>query len=230
MTQSINNNAFKTHFIVIPAYNEARNIGTVLDSLLTEYHNIIVVDDCSKDDTCIIVSRYPVHLLRHITNLGQGAALQTGTEYAVQQGASIITHFDSDGQHRLQDIKDIINPLLKNETDVVFGSRFLNKSSNIPNFKRRVILPIGKLVNWAFTGLWLSDAHNGFRALNNNAAIKIQLKQNRMAHATEILSQVKKHHLRYTEVPVVIEYHNFGQTFSGGIKIVRDLILKNIFK
>jgi hypothetical protein len=145
-------------------------------------------------------------------------------------GADIIVHFDADGQHRLQDISAMTDPLTRDEADVVFGSRFLGKTSNLPWAKRHIILPVGKFVNCIFTGLWLTDAHNGFRAMNKNAAQKIILRQNRMAHATEILSQIKNNHLRYTETPVVINYTEYGQSFVGGVKIVRDLIIKSIFK
>jgi glycosyltransferase involved in cell wall biosynthesis len=217
-------------FIVIPAYNEARNIGRVLESLLPSYPNIVVVDDCSNDETFRSVSHYPVHSLRHVVNLGQGAALQTGNEYALKQGADIIVHFDSDGQHRIDQIEQLIQPIRDHKADVVFGSRFLVSQSTLPRMKRYVLLPIGRIVNWLFTGLHLTDAHNGFRAINRRAAQLIQIRQNRMAHATEILGLVRQQKLRYQEVPVIIDYHEFGQSFSGGLKIVRDLIIKNVFK
>ncbi|MDD5342163.1 MAG: glycosyltransferase family 2 protein [Patescibacteria group bacterium] len=217
-------------FVVIPAYNEEKNIGNVIEGLLKVYNNVIAVDDCSTDLTREVLKRYPIRLASHIVNLGQGAALQTGDELALKLGADIIVHFDADGQHRVDQIEKLISPIRDGRADIVFGSRFIDNQSALPWAKRHILLPIGRIVNWLFSGLKLTDAHNGYRAMNRKAAEKIILTQNRMAHATEILGLVKKNKLRYTEVPVVVEYKEFGQGFLGGLKIVRDLILKSITK
>lgn len=217
-------------FIVIPAYNEEKNIGKVIENLLTIYRNIVVVDDNSSDTTCQIVKKYPVYLARHIINLGQGAALQTGSQLALKLGADIIVHFDADGQHRADQIDKLVVPIKENGADIVFGSRFLSDKSTLPRLKSYLLLPIGRIVNWLFSGLRLSDAHNGYRALSRQAAEKIELSQNRMAHATEILIMVKEHKLRYQEVPVIVDYEEFGQGMLDGIKIIRDLLIKSIIK
>ena len=216
--------------IVIPTFNEENNISYVLRNVLRLYNNVIVVDDCSTDNTCNIVKNYSVQILRHVINLGQGAALQTGNEFALGQGADLIVHFDSDGQHRVEFIDKLIEPIQKGQADIVFGSRFLGTASKIPWFKRNVILPIARLVNWLATGVYLSDAHNGYRAMSRRAAELIKTNQNRMAHATEIVSLARQYNLRYVEVPVAVEYHEFGQGLAGGLRIVRDLISRSIFK
>lgn len=217
-------------FIVIPAHNEALVIGDVIKKLLERYRNIIVVDDCSTDQTDQIAKNYPIYCLRHVVNLGQGAALQTGDELALALGADVIVHFDADGQHRVDQIEKLTEPIRAGRADIVFGSRFLGVTSALPRLKRWILLPLGRLVNWFFTGLRLSDAHNGFRAMSREAADRINIRLNRMAHATEIVSQVREHRLRYQEVPVVIDYREFGQGLTGGLRIIRDLILKAILK
>jgi glycosyltransferase involved in cell wall biosynthesis len=217
-------------FIVVPAYNEEARIRSVLMSLLPLYPQVVVVDDCSRDRTFERVSELPVHALRHVVNLGQGAALQTGTEYALKHGADVVVHFDADGQHRSDQIEKLIAPILSGEVEMTLGSRFLGERSDLPWMKRVVLLPVGRIVNWLFTGLYLSDAHNGYRALGRRAAGHLSLRQNRMAHATEILALVRRHGIRFREVPVLVTYDEFGQGLAGGLKIVRDLVYRSIFR
>lgn len=217
----------KKIIVVIPVYNEADNIRRVLSQFTDSDYNIIVVDDGSTDDTNRIVSSFvDVVLIKHLINRGMGAALQTGDELAIKLGADIIVHFDGDGQMRFDDIKAMIAPLLSGQVDITLGSRFLGKASNIPWFKKYIIQPPAKIINYFFAGLWLSDVHNGFRAMTARAAKQIVIKQDGMAHNTEIPAAVKKLGLKYQEVPVVILYHHFGQGIVGGFKIVKDLIIK----
>ncbi len=144
-------------FVVIPAWNEAERIRPVLESLISLPYELVVVDDASSDDTYQIVSQYPVSLLRHRVNRGQGAALQTGNDYALSKGADIIVHFDADGQFLVEEIKDIIEPLINNQADIVFGSRFLAKKSQMPWLKEKIYFPIAKLVNRVLLGIKSSD-------------------------------------------------------------------------
>lgn len=212
-------------WIVVPAYNEERVIGAVLEEL--SGRNIVVVDDCSTDTTKLVASKYPVHLLSHPVNLGQGAALQTGITYALLNGAEKIVTFDSDGQHSVSDIDKLLEALTK--YDVALGSRFLENSSteNLPT-SRRVLLKCAALYTRASTGLRLTDAHNGLRALSKNAAEKIVITQNRMAHATQILQLIAYHKLSYTEVPVNIKYTEYslakGQKMSNSLNILWDSV------
>ncbi|MCX6746112.1 MAG: glycosyltransferase family 2 protein, partial [Candidatus Parcubacteria bacterium] len=190
--------------------------------------NIVVVNDASTDHTRKIVDTLGVYLLDHLVNRGQGAALQTGTEFALKKGAAIIVHFDADGQMQAKDIYRIITPILDGQAEIVFGTRFLGKKSKIPWTKKYFILKPALIFNWFFTGIKLSDAHNGFRALSRQAANAIKITQDGMAHATEILDQVRAHDLNYTEVPVEIVYNQYGQRFLSGFKIIRDLIFAKI--
>ncbi|MEA2065125.1 MAG: glycosyltransferase family 2 protein [Patescibacteria group bacterium] len=217
-------------FIIIPAFNEEKNIIAVIQNLKNRipFAELVVVDDCSQDSTFQFVKKTDVAVLRHIVNRGQGAALQTGNEYALKNGADIIVHFDADGQHRVEDLEKIIKPIKDGETDITLGSRFLNISSKIPFTKKYFILKPAVIFNRLFTGLKLTDAHNGLRAFSLEAAGKIKITQDRMAHATEIISEIKKSGLKYQEVPIKIIYNKYGQKFTDGFCIVKDLIFRKI--
>jgi glycosyltransferase involved in cell wall biosynthesis len=220
-------------FIIIPAYNEGAMLVATLQPFLQQPYAVVVVDDGSTDDTWARLADLPVYALRHSINLGQGAALQTGTTFALQQGATIVVHFDADGQHQLEDIETLIAPLRADEADVVLGSRFLHKttSAQVPHL-RRVMLRGAVLVNWLMTGLWLTDAHNGLRALNRHAASQIDLLENRYTHASEILLQIRRHRLRYTERPTHIVYTSYslakGQNPWNALHILIDLMIRKL--
>lgn len=220
-------------YIVIPAYNEARKIQEVLDRVLVSYKNVVVVDDGSKDQTYEILGGNNIIYTRHSINRGQGAALQTGTDIALKNGADIIVHFDADGQMRVEDIKKLCNPIIEGTHDVVFGSRFLGEAVNIPPL-RLLILKIAKLFNRFFLGIRLSDPSSGFRVLSKHSAEKIQITQDGMAHCNEIQQDIFKQKLRVKELPVTIEYTDYsiakGQKGSNAFKIVKDLFIGNLFK
>lgn len=226
-------NDTKKIFVIVPTYNENNVLGEVVAQLVNNDYTVVVVDDGSITAPSEQVKNLPVHLLTHQQNLGQGAALETGTNYAVQQGADYIVHFDADGQHNSGDIPALMNPLTTNKADIVFGSRFLTNKSNI-SFGKRLLLQLARYINFLFTGILLTDAHNGLRALTAAAAEKIHLTENRMAHASEILFLVKKHGLRFTEIPVTIKYTAYskkkGQSAWNSIRIFFDLLLHKLFE
>ena len=218
-------------FIVVPVFNEATVIEQTLRDLSTLPYNIIIVDDGSNDDIKNITRNYPVIFISHAVNLGQGAALQTGMELAKKMDAEVVVHFDADGQHTAADINKLIEPIINNECDIVFGSRFLNNQSsqNIP-FVKKIVLQIARYVNWLYTGILLSDAHNGLRALNKKAIDAIVISENKMAHASEILYLTKKNNLRYKEVPVTISYTSYSQKKGQGILNSINILIHLIFK
>lgn len=172
-----------------------------------------------------------VTVLRHTVNLGQGAALETGMAYARRMGASIAVHFDGDGQHDPSDLPDLIAPLLQNEVDIVLGSRFLDAegASAIP-VQRRRLLGFARGVEGWITGIPLTDAHCGLRALGPRALEVVRLRENRMAHATELVQQIRQHALTFKEVPVRVRYTDYsqakGQGLMGGFRILRDLLIR----
>ncbi len=225
----------KSVFIVIPAYNESRVIQNTLAPLIKTGYTVVVVDDGSSDATGDMASALPVHLLVHPINLGQGAATQTGMVYAAARGAEAVFFFDADGQHRHEEIPMLLEPLEKGEADVVIGSRFLQKADtkSVPLIKQ-LILRVGVIVNGVMTGMWLTDAHNGFRAINRAAAEKIDLKENGFAHSSEFLIQVRRLKLRCVEKPTKILYTKYsmskGQSIWNGFNIVIDLILRRFFQ
>jgi len=220
-------------YIVIPAYNEDQTLTQVLSELKKDYSNIIVVDDGSTDNTFQQALLAKVVVLSHLINRGQGAALATGINYALEQGADIIVTFDADGQHQVAEIAKIIQPLIEQQVDVVLGSRFLGQQSKIPLF-RKIILKMAIIFTWLISGIKLTDAHNGFRAFNRLAAEKIKISQDRMAHSSEIIEEIKRNKLNYKEVPVTISYTKYslskGQTFWDSFKIAKDIFFKKIIK
>lgn len=222
-------------FLVIPAYNEGRMIARTLRPLVAAGYSIVVVDDCSRDNTWRRLAGLPVYRLRHPFNLGQGAALQTGMSFALQQGARYLVHFDADGQHSPEDLPGLLQPVLSGQADVVLGSRFLREEDwrAVPP-ARRLLLKAAIWVNWLLTGVMLSDAHNGARAFTSAAARKIHLRENGFAHATEILSQIKAARLRVVERPTRIRYTDYsklkGQRAWQAVDIFVDLVIRRLMR
>jgi glycosyltransferase involved in cell wall biosynthesis len=216
--------------VIIPAFNE----GTVFEKVLTEllrlypFLDIIVVDDGSTDDTFAIASRFPVHRLRHFVNLGQGAALQTGIAYALQKGMRYFVTFDADDQMSPDDIPRMGMPLFQGEADVCVGNRFFASAPPIP-FWRGLLIRLGAWWLTAAIGLPLEDSQNGFRAFTSSVASKIHLRNNRMAHSTEMLRQMASFQVRLKQVPVTIRYSSYslkkGQKNWNILDIIWELVL-----
>lgn len=221
-------------FVIVPAYNESTTIGPVVQELLSFGYTPVVVDDGSSDNVEAALKGMTVYLLRHPVNLGQGAALQTGILYACSKGASHIITFDADGQHDVNDIKKLIEALTRNDLDIVLGSRFLKGSEHNMPARRKWLLQLARYFNYLFTGLLLSDAHNGLRALTCKAASSLRITENRMAHATQLLGEIKRKRLKYGEVPVTIHYTDYsrkkGQKSWSSFRIIFDILLNKIFK
>ncbi len=221
--------------IVIPAYNEEKNIGEVIKKVKPLVEEVIIVDDGSSDQTVRVAQEQGVIVLKHLINRGQGAALETGNQYALKQKADIVVHFDADGQFSAEEIKDVIKPIKRGEAEVVFGSRFLGKKSEIPWFKEKIIIPLAGLVNKFLLNVYLSDPQSGFRALSKKAVEKIRIENDGMAHCSEILYKVFKNNFKVKEVPITVIYRGFGQGIlsgrgrgSGGLKVIRDLLLAKL--
>jgi glycosyltransferase involved in cell wall biosynthesis len=172
--------------------------------------------------------------IRHAVNLGQGAALQTGFDYAKTTAFSTIVTFDADGQHDVNDLDNLLLPLERDEADIVFGSRFLQGEKGDVSFLKKTVLTFARGINFLFSGVMLSDAHNGLRAMNRTALENIRIEENGMAHASEILFEASTKGLRLKEVPVHIFYTDYskqkGQSSWNSIKILVDLVLYKLFK
>ncbi len=215
---------------VIPAWNEEKNIGEVLGKLTGFVDEMIVVDDYSSDKTSEVAKKFGAIVLRHQINRGQGAALQTGNSYALKNGADIIVHFDADNQFSATEIPSVVAPLIAKEADIVFGSRFLGKKANLPFFKKNVIMPLARFINHYIFKITLSDPQNGFRAMTSETAEKIIIENRGFAHNNEIQMKAFALELKIKEVPITVTYHRFGQKFSGGIRILKDLLISKIIK
>lgn len=220
--------------VVLPAYNEGAVLEETIASLSANNYTVIVVDDGSVPSLQERCQSFPVHYLRHRVNMGQGASLQTGFEYAQKLNPAVVISFDADGQHDVSDIPALATPILSNEADIVLGSRFLEKGSSSLPATRKKLLGIARIVNGLFTGLWLSDAHNGLRALGPKALREICLQENRMAHASEILLEIRKRDWRFKEIGVAVKYTAYsqqkGQSGWNSIRIVFDLLLHKLFR
>lgn len=220
-------------WILIPAYNECKTIGAVLGDLRSQgYTNILVVDDDSKDKTANTARDGGAEVMRHLINRGQGGALQTGLQYlAAEYIPDVIVTFDADGQHQAKDIKPLIQPILDGNSDIVLGSRFLEMTCNIPFF-RKIILKLGIIFTAIVSDIKLTDTHNGLRALSKKAYTSIDITHRGMEHASDIIDEIKKKGLRYSECPVTILYTDYskmkGQSSLGFIRMGLKILLKKL--
>lgn len=213
-------------WIVIPAYNEAGALDHVIDHVCDLGYRVLFVDDGSSDETASVARRSGCDVVVHPFNLGQGAALQTGIEYALQHGADYICTLDADGQHDPDDLPRLIDALHEHGADFALGSRFLGNAIDMPN-GRRALLRAATAFTRFTTGLEVTDTHNGIRAMTRRGAQLINLRQDRMAHASEILVQIRRSGLRMVEVPVTIRYTAYslkkGQTAASALDVLADL-------
>lgn len=219
-------------FIVVPAYNEEAVIGDVVRALRERYPRVVVVDDGSADRTAIAARQAGATVLRHVINRGQGAALQTGIAHALSRGAECIVTFDADGQHRVEDVERLMEPIRSGRAEVVLGSRFLAcGAEGIPR-GRRWTLRLAVLFTRVVNRMNLTDAHNGLRAFSRRAAEGIDLHLDRMAHATELIDQIRESGLPFLEVPVTVRYTDYsmakGQSVRGAFRIVLHYILGKV--
>ena len=220
-------------WVVIPAFNEGEVISGVVIGVRRIYPHVVVVDDCSNDDTARRATVAGATVLRHAINLGQGASLQTGLRYALSKGAEYIVTFDADGQHRVDDISVLIGKQRETGADIVLGSRFLGRTENIPGF-RRAMLKLAVLFTRVTSGIRLTDAHNGLRLLTRRAAHSIRIRQNRMAHASELIDQITMLGLSVAEAPVTIVYTEYslrkGQRISNAVNVLVELFIARLKK
>lgn len=220
-------------FVCIPAYNEGPVLADVIRDVTAHYPNVVVVDDGSRDETFEVARSVTRHALRHPINRGQGAALQTAIDYALLEGARYVVTFDADGQHRVADIPVLLEPLVSGECDIALGSRFLGETIDLP-FVRLVTLKLAVLFTRFFSRVRLTDTHNGFRAFTRRAAKKIGLTCDRMAHASEVIDQVRQSGYAFVERPVQIRYTERslakGQSSGQALKVAADYLLGRMIR
>lgn len=217
-------------WVVIPLYNEATVIGGVIDELHTKFTNVVCVDDGSSDGSGDVARAHGARVVTHPINLGQGAALQTGINFArVRPETTFVVTFDADGQHRIEDALGMLEVARAKNLGVVFGSRFLDDRTQ-PGFLKKVVLKTAVFVTNISTHMKLTDAHNGLRVLSVDACKKINMQQDRMAHASEIVAQIGKSGVTWEEYPVELLYTDYskakGQSLLNAVNILFELIVK----
>ncbi len=218
-------------WIIVPAFNEAPVIGDVVAELRSAFAHVVCVDDGSRDETGDAALRAGAHVVPHPVNLGQGAAIQTGVEYARRQpGATAFATFDADGQHRVTDVLAMLERLARGDVDIVIGSRFSGATiSRTPPLKR-LILRTAAWLSPASRRLGLTDAHNGLRVFNRRVAESLNLTMAGMSHAGEFVSLIDTNRWRVAEEPVEILYTEYslakGQPILNGVNIVFDGMLR----
>ncbi|MBM7780117.1 glycosyltransferase family 2 protein [Arthrobacter tumbae] len=211
-------------------FNEATVVGEVIQGLLPSFPYVVCVDDGSDDDSAAVARAAGAVVVEHPFNLGQGAALQTGFEYALQDpGLEAVITFDADSQHRVEDAVAMLERLRSGEADVILGSRFLDSRTKISPLKR-LVLRTAAVQSSLSTGLELTDAHNGLRVIGSAVLKRLHLTQNRMAHASELIQQLAQIKPRIVEHPVEIVYTEYskskGQSLLNGVNILADLFFR----
>ncbi|OBJ51408.1 glycosyltransferase family 2 protein [Mycobacterium asiaticum] len=218
-------------WIVVPNFNEGPVIGEVVSELRSVFDNVVCVDDGSSDGSGEIARLAGAHLVRHPINLGQGAAIQTGIEYARSQpGAKVFATFDADGQHRVKDLSAMVDRLLVGDVDIVIGTRFGRPVGSRPPFLKRVVLQTAARLSRRGRRLGLTDTNNGLRVFNKTVADGLNITMSGMSHATEIVMMIAENHWRVAEEPVEVLYTEYskskGQPLLNGVNIIFDGFLR----
>ncbi|HEY5246990.1 MAG TPA: glycosyltransferase family 2 protein [Dermatophilaceae bacterium] len=217
-------------WVIIPLYNEEEVIGDVIAGVLAEFAQVVCIDDGSSDQSAARAAAAGARVVRHPFNLGQGAALQTGFQFALADPEmKYVVTFDADGQHQITDAVGMVERLRAGEAEVVFGSRFMDERST-PSFAKKVVLRAAVGYTNMTTSTRLTDAHNGLRAISRPVLAQLSITQNRMAHASELVAQIGASKATYVEHPVHILYTEYskakGQSLWNSINILADLMLR----
>lgn len=216
-------------WLIIPCFNEGTVIGDVIRHARETFPNIVAVNDGSSDNSAEEIHKAGAHLVNHPVNLGQGAAIQTGVEYArAQPGARYFVTFDADGQHQVKDVVAMLERLRNEPVDIIVGTRFGRPRSaddQVPWIKRLVLKTV-VLLSPRTRKLGLSDAHNGLRVFNKKVADELNIRMNGMSHASEFVAQMDERGWRVSEQTVDILYTDYsmskGQSLINGVNILAD--------
>jgi polyprenyl-phospho-N-acetylgalactosaminyl synthase len=221
-------------YVIVPAWNEEKVIKGVLNEVLKKYPNVVCVNDGSTDNTSAEVSKTKAVLVEHPINLGQGASLQTGIDYALQDPeAEIFVTYDADGQHGLADVSKMVMDLENSDYDIILGSRFLGEAKDISLAKKTMLKLAVKFTN-ATSGVKLTDAHNGLRVFNRKVAQNLKINNPDFSHASEIIEKIAENKFRYKEVPVTIAYTAYskskGQSIFNAVNMGLDILFDRLIK
>ena len=218
-------------WIIVPAFNEAPVIGEVIGGVRTVFDHVVCVDDGSTDSTGEIARRAGAHLVRHPVNLGQGAAIQTGVEYARRQpGARVFATFDADGQHRVADVAAMVDRIAAGDVDVVIGTRFGGRARSRPPLAKRLVLRTAARLSRQGRRLGLTDTNNGLRVFTKKVADGLTITMSGMSHANEFIAIITENDWRVAEYPVEVLYTDYsktkGQPLLNGVNIIVDGLLR----
>jgi glycosyltransferase involved in cell wall biosynthesis len=222
----------KKVLVALPAYNEGKVIGNVIKELKkNNFNNILVVDDCSKDNTGELAKRSGAHVLTHIINRGAGGATATAIEYAKRNKYDYLLLMDADGQHSIDDAKKLLKEAKKEKADVIIGSRLKGDKEKMP-LQRKIANIIGSFATWFVFGKYILDSQSGFRVLNRKAIEKIQLTYDRFEFCSEMIGECYTHNLKIKEVPIKVIYskHSLekghGQSIKNGFTMLERFLFK----
>ncbi|MEN4020378.1 MAG: glycosyltransferase family 2 protein [Methanobacterium sp.] len=215
-------------YIVIPAYNESKAIGKVIEELKNKNLNSIIIDDGSADQT-FEIARNAIHpindsIYHHVLNRGLGAALKTGIDAALKKNAAIIVTFDADGQHHFEDIAPVCKPIIEGEADFVIGTRNFEEMPDSKKFGNTVM----NCLTWIFYGIHVNDSQSGLRAFNRKAAEVIEINSRGYGVSSEIIGEIKKHGLKIGEVPIKTIYTDYSMTKGTNLKVGLKILFKLI--
>lgn len=215
---------------VIPAYNEGSQIAQVVTRVFDEVDRVLVVDDCSSDNTARVAEDAGATVLRHLVNRGAGAATATGLRAALRLGARVVVTLDADGQHLAEEIPAVIAPVLKDEADFVIGSRMLDPTG-MPWF-RRAANRVANVVTLSLYGVKVTDSQSGFRAFSPKVIDGIRLGASGFEFCSEMVHEVFEAGFRLTEVPITAVYTDYslskGQGWSNGFKTLARLLVRRV--
>lgn len=226
---------FSDTWLVIPCFNEGQVIFDVIANARQTFPNIVAVNDGSRDNSAEAIHAAGAHLVNHPVNLGQGAAIQTGVEYArAQPGAQYFVTFDADGQHQVKDVVAMVERLRTEPVDIIVGTRFAGQDNSQVPWIKRVVLKTVVMLSPRTKRLGLSDAHNGLRTFNRKVAEEMDIRMNGMSHASEIVAMIDNHGWRVAEQPVDILYTEYsmskGQSLINGVNILADGLMARRLK
>lgn len=221
-------------YVIIPVFNEAFAVKNVIDSVLKTYPNVVCVNDGSTDQSMEIIKNTKAHLVNHPVNLGAGAALQTGIDFALlDKKAKYFITIDADGQHNIEDATSMLKFLEKNKIDIVIGSRFWGKTQNMTIFKK-TLLKLAAIFSSSVSGVNLSDPHIGLRVFNRKFAEKLNLSMPDFSHASELVDRIKENKNSYAEMPVTVTYTKYskskGQPMLNAVNISFDVLINKLLK
>ena len=222
-------------WVVVRCFNEASVVGDVIRELREQFPNVVGVDDGSTDGSSDVMRLAGAHVVRHAVNLGAGAALQTGLQYALlDQGANLFVCFDADGQHSVADAMAMVERMGSDDLDILIGSRFMGAAAVGMSSHRRVLLRMARSFERVTSGARLTDAHNGLRVFTRRFASQVNLTMSDMAYASELVGLITRSGLNYAEHPVQITYTEYslrkGQRSINSVNIAMDVLLNQMLR